>query len=156
MTLDAVPDTGPIIHLAEIDALDLLGLLDDVLVPTAVYRELATGGVPAEFESIEFELVDVEVADRERGALDPGERAALSLAIDRDAVLLTDDLAARQRATEIGVRVHGTIGMIALGVTRDALSKETGIALVRSLQHETSLYVSDAVVARGISLLEDS
>ncbi|WP_254663168.1 hypothetical protein [Haladaptatus sp. W1] len=46
MTIVAVADTGPLIHLAEIDALDLLTAIDELLIPETVYAELEEGGVP--------------------------------------------------------------------------------------------------------------
>ena len=46
MTLAAVSDAGPLIHLAEIDSVELLSTFDTLLVPEAVYREVEVGGVP--------------------------------------------------------------------------------------------------------------
>lgn len=46
MTIAAVADTGPLIHLGEIDSLDLLTVLDRLYVPEIVFEELDTGGVP--------------------------------------------------------------------------------------------------------------
>lgn len=46
MTVVAVADTGPLIHLAEIDSLELLSLVERLFVPEAVYEELEAGGVP--------------------------------------------------------------------------------------------------------------
>ena len=46
MTLAAVSDAGPIIHLAEIDSLDLFAAFDTLLVPETVYREIEVGGIP--------------------------------------------------------------------------------------------------------------
>lgn len=155
MSLVAVADTGPLIHLAEIDALDLLDLLDELLVPKTVYAELDSGGIPDGFEAVSFDLIDVETGDREWGSLDSGERAALSLALEKEAILLTDDLAARERAAELGVAVHGSIGIVALGANRGAVSEDNAVDLMRSLQHDTSLYVSEAVVDRGIDRLRD-
>ncbi|MFB9808614.1 hypothetical protein ACFFQF_27255 [Haladaptatus pallidirubidus] len=43
MTIVAVADTGPLIHLAEIDALDLLTAIDELLIPETVYAELEEG-----------------------------------------------------------------------------------------------------------------
>ena len=58
--------------------------------------------VPADTQSIEDHHVE----------LDPGETAALAIANIRDAILLTDDLAAHDAATSLGVEVHGSIGII--------------------------------------------
>ena len=42
----AVVDTGPIIHLDEIDVLGTLSVVDRLLLPQIVYEELEAGPVP--------------------------------------------------------------------------------------------------------------
>ncbi|MCO8244710.1 MULTISPECIES: hypothetical protein [unclassified Haladaptatus] len=59
MTIVAVADTGPLIHLAEIDALDLLTAIDELLIPETVFTELEEGGVPSEFSDLEWERIKV-------------------------------------------------------------------------------------------------
>jgi predicted nucleic acid-binding protein len=72
------------------------------------------------------------------------------------AVFLTDDLAARNAAAELDVEVHGSIGIIVFAYSRRELSKSEAIDRMRTLQAETSLFITDAVVERGIALLEES
>ncbi|WP_053948619.1 nucleic acid-binding protein [Halolamina sediminis] len=152
----AVADAGPIIHLAEIDAIELLGTVDELYVPETVRGELEAGGVPQGFEKLEFELVVAETDERKFGTgLDEGETAALAVATGRDAVLLTDDLTAREAAKESGVGVHGSIGVVALAFNRGELTEEQAVESMRSLQTETSLFVTDAVVDHGIEMLRD-
>ena len=155
MTLAAVVDTGPLIHLVEVDALSLLSIVDDLLIPKTVHDELDVGGVPNELGDLAYALVDVTLDERENDRLDPGETAALAVAAERNAVLLTDDLAARETAAEAGVEVHGSIGVIALGHARGRLDHDEAAALMRVLQRETSLFVTDAVIERGIELLDE-
>lgn len=102
--------------------------------------------VPADTQSIEDHHVE----------LDPGETAALAVATACDAILLTDDLAARDAATSLGVEVHGSMGIIARGSAKDRLSQAEAAELMRVLQHETSLFLTDAVVEQGSALLDDS
>ena len=155
MTLAAVVDTGPLIHLVEVDALSLLSIVDDLLIPKTVHDELDVGGVPNELGDLAYALVDVTLDERENDRLDPGETAALAVAAERNAVLLTDDLAARETAAEAGVEVHGSIGVIALGHARGRLDRDEAAALMRALQRETSLFVTDAVIERGIDVLNE-
>lgn len=157
MTIVAVADTGPLIHLAEIDSLALLSLIDQLYVPRIVFDELEAGGIPAGFSALEYTAVDADTAstDTPDHELDPDETAALAVAVDRDATLLTDDLAARKRATARGVDVHGSIGLIALGYSRGSLDRDHAASRMRALQRETSLFVSDAVVERGIEMLTE-
>lgn len=152
----AVADAGPLIHLDEIDALGLLSAIDTLLIPETVYQELETGGVPRALDEIKYVLVETDTEDLSQSGLDPGETAALSLATDRDAVLLTDDLEARDVARDANVEVHGSVGIIVFAYRRSQLSKPEAIRLLRSLQTETSLFITDAVVERGITLLEQA
>lgn len=95
----AVADAGPLIHLAEIDSLDLFSVLDPVLVPETVYNELEAGGLPSELHVIDDELVEADDESTWTNTdLDAGEVAALAVAAQADAVLLTDDLGARRAA----------------------------------------------------------
>lgn len=151
----AVADTGPLIHLDEIDALQLLSAVDGLLIPQTVYEELEAGTVPSALNHIEYELVEAEET-KLTVDLDPGETAALAVASERSAVLLTDDLAARDAAEDINVEVHGSIGVIVLAYTRGELTKSKAAELMRALQTETSLFITDAIVERGITLLDES
>lgn len=154
VTVAAVADAGPLIHLAEIDSLELLSSLDTLYVPEEVYEELDTGGVPSGLEFISYELVGAESSPFEESDLDRGETAALAVAVERNLILLTDDLAARETAEKADVQARGSLGVIALAYGRDRLEKDEAADRMRALQRETSLFVTDAVVERGIQLLE--
>ena len=155
MTLAAVSDAGPLIHLAEIDSLELLATFDTLLVPEAVYKEVDVGGVPDGLADLSDELVEADESRVGTEKLDAGERAAIAVAEERGVVLLTDDLAAREAASDAGVEVHGSIGVIALGHARRLLDKDEAASLMRALQRETSLFVTEAVVEHGIQMLDE-
>lgn len=155
MSVSAVADTGPIIHLAEIDSLELLGVLDLVYVPKTVHEELAAGTIPPGMAELSYESVTAGQSNEMDVELDPGEKAALAVAREYDAVLLTDDMSARDAAKEVGVEVHGSLGIIALAHARAPLNRDEAANRMRALQQETSLFVSEAVVERGIDLLDD-
>lgn len=152
MTLAAVSDAGPVIHLAEIDSLDLLTLFEPLLLPETVSREIEAGGLPDGLSDLPYELVDTDPNQVDTD-LDAGERAAIAVARERDVLLLTDDLAARQAAADAGLEVHGSLGIIALGYGRRRLDRDEAASRMRTLQRETSLFVTEAVVERGIQLL---
>lgn len=153
----AVADTGPLIHLDEIGAVDVLSAVDGLLIPQTVYEELKAGTVPPALSNLEYELVEADPTELTVNLnLDPGETAALAVASDRSAVLLTDDLEARDAANDLSIEVHGSIGVIVLAYHRDQLAKSKAAELMRALQTETSLFITDSVVEQGISLLENS
>ena len=155
MTLAAVSDAGPLIHLAEIDSLDVFATFDTLLIPQTVSEEVESGGVPDGLSDVSYDLVDADERQVDTPELDPGERAAIAIATDRGVVLLTDDLAAREAASEAGLEVHGTIGLLALGYARGVLEKTDAKSRMRALQRETSLFVSEAIVERGIRMLDE-
>ena len=106
-----VADTGPLIHLAQADVLALLELTGEILVPGAVLDELERG--QTDISEVEFAAKRVTVdTESTHPHLDPGETAALVLCTERDAVLLTDDLDARNTAKEEEIEVHGSVGEI--------------------------------------------
>jgi len=154
VTLAAVSDAGPLIHLAEIDSLELLSAFDTLLVPETVYQEIDAGGVPNGLADLSYELVEADESRVGIEELDPGERAAIAVAEERGVVLLTDDLAAREAASDADVEVHGSIGVIALGYGRGLLDRDEAASRMRALQRETSLFVTEAVVERGIRMLD--
>jgi predicted nucleic acid-binding protein len=155
VTLVAVSDAGPLIHLAEIDSLELLATFDPLLVPETVYEEVEAGGVPDGLADLSYELVEADESRVGSEELDAGERAAIAVAEERGVVLLTDDLAARDAASDAGVEVHGSVGIIALGYGRELLDRDEAASRMRALQRETSLFVTEAVVERGIRMLDE-
>lgn len=155
MTLGAVSDAGPLIQLAEIDSLELLFAFDSLLIPETVYEEIERGGVPDGISDLSYELVEADESRVGSEELDTGERAALAVAKDHAVVLLTDDLAAREAASDAGVEVRGSIGVIALGYARGLVDRDGAAARMWALQRETSLFVTEAVVERGIQMLDE-
>ena len=116
-----VSDAGPLIYLGAVGQLDLLSSqFERVLVPEAVWNEVVGHGeaLPGADAVREAQWIDVRaVADDAVGQfadrLDPGEAAALALAIALQADLcLVDDLAARRMANAIGIPVVGTLGIL--------------------------------------------
>ena len=121
-----VPDSGPLIALARVDLLHLPALLfSQVLVPAAVWDEvlrqpsehertrllaaLASGrlNIPAESGPPAATLDDPR--------LGAGERAAIGLALTREALVLIDERRGRQAAADAGLLVVGTVGLLARG-----------------------------------------
>ncbi|MFB6270553.1 MAG: nucleic acid-binding protein [Halobacterium sp.] len=154
MTLAAVSDAGPLIHLAEVDAVELLSLLEDLYVPEAVVSELEAGTVAESVDDLEWTVVTPAEETLEGADLDAGELAAIAAAVELDAILLTDDLAAREYAAEHGIEVHGSVGVVALGYARGAVTRDEAASFMRRLQRESSLFVTQSVVERGIEMLD--
>lgn len=119
--LSIVCDAGPLIHLDELNVTFLLNDFHQVIVPDQVWQEVATHR-PTIWKNPDFIYQEIEVAIASNStfqalvrtfSLDLGEQAALSLTQQYpEAIFLTDDAAARLAATTLGLRVHGTIGIL--------------------------------------------
>lgn len=148
-----VADTGPLIHLAQASVLSLLELTGEVLVPETVLDELERG--PTDISGLDFsvEPVDVDV-ESVYPHLDSGETAALVVCTERDAVLLTDDLDARNTAGEEGIEVHGSVGVVLYGYSQGALSADAAKRTLRELKRDTNLYLSIPLIEHAIESVE--
>ena len=162
--LDVVCDAGPLIHLDELDCLDLLGDFRAVLVPEQVWREVEYHRPDAlKHPGVEIQRVSVSLSEDfsfhalvRALALDLGEQAALSLmARYPDAILLTDDAAARLAAKGLGYRVHGSIGVLLRAVRRQQRAPLEVLSLLRDLPSRSTLYIRPDLLEEIIARVED-
>jgi predicted nucleic acid-binding protein len=58
-----------------------------------------------------------------------------------DAILLTDDAAARLVAERLEYEVHGTIGVIVRALRRQQRTKRQVLNLLRALPHRSTLFI---------------
>lgn len=149
-----VADTGPVLHLVEVEALDLLQLAGEVCIPPAVDAELAQHLPDWPIQRPDWLIVaSVEAPHREQaeswrqaGLLHAGEAEAIGLARQRGADwLLTDDAAARLFAGALGLEVHGSLGVILWAAAAGHLDQTEAEAVLERLAH-SSLWVSPAVL----------
>jgi predicted nucleic acid-binding protein len=147
-----VSNASPLITLAAIDRLDIFAALNaEVRVPTTVLTEVGAGAAADRAddrvrESGRFVLVDDVpiLTEVERWGLDPGEAQAVSQALETAAKgVILDDLAGRRCAQALGLRVIGTLGLIARAQRVGTIAEAAPvIAAVR----EAGLYLSEALV----------
>ena len=147
-----VTDTGPLIHPAQADVLHLLELIGEIWIPETVLEELERGST--DISALAFTAEQIEYDDSAYPHLDPGETAAIVLCSDQDAVLLTDDLDARNTAQDEGIEVHGSVGVILYAYSHDELSEEEAKRVLRALKQETNLYLSGPLVEHAIGVVE--
>jgi predicted nucleic acid-binding protein len=121
--LIVVSDATPIISLAKIDMLDIMGrLYDEVLLPKAVYDEVCRNQTFAEEAAAiqKCTFMNVKTVNREQSVkllrasgLDLGESEAIVLADSLpDALLLMDERKGRQIALNMGIQIIGTLGIL--------------------------------------------
>lgn len=159
---DAVADAGPLIHLAELGALDVLR--DFALyVPNAVWEEAARHQ-PDVFSITGFNITRVTAPEpsaelrtiAQALTLDRGELEALALlATMPQAMFLCDDAAARLAAEEHEYRVHGTLGLLIRSARRGHRSSQEILKLLKEIPGRSTLYLRVDLLASIVRQLED-
>lgn len=71
-----------------------------------------------------------------------------------DAILLTDDAAARLSAETLGYRVHGSIGILLRSIRRRQRTRDEVLSLLRELPARSSLHVRPALLEEIIAQVE--
>lgn len=142
MFLLIVTDTTVLNNFAQIGRPDLLqSAFPGLAAPGVVHEELAAGerlGLvpPGDWSWLKrIELTAAEqsrVADLE-SSLQTGEAACLAVVEARGGLVLTDDGAARRRATALHLETSGTLGALLRLWRREILSLEEGDALLAEM-----------------------
>ena len=142
-----VANSTPLINLAAIDRLDLLGqLFGGVVVPEEVWQELCSGeSAHPTFRAVERSAVvrSATITDRPPYVsltehLDDGKAAATTLAVELKAQwLILEEREARATVRRIGCRIIGVECRL------EALSGWGGSGFPRSLVHKTLLSISN-------------
>jgi len=129
-----VADSSPLVYLARLGRLELLRLLySEVLIPDAVWREVAVEGgdftegralmAAASAGWIRVESCAPAAEEPSLRGLDDGEREAITLAIRLRALLIIDEAAGRAAATKLGVTLTGTLGVLVQATRRKKIKK---------------------------------
>lgn len=159
-----IVDAGPLIHLDELDCLDLLSDVAPLIVPEQVWGEVirhrpdldpsrvsGLSIISGVFTPSERLLIFVDTL-----GLDAGETAALALAEQQTPrMFLTDDSAARFAAEAQGLRVHGTVGLIVRAVRRGLRSRSEVLALLSGIPDRSSLHLSCRLLDEVIAHIAD-
>jgi uncharacterized protein len=159
-----VADAGPLIHLSLIDRIDLLpAIYGRVLIPDLVYQEVVTAGagLAGSTETANAAWIDIEPHDPHadlftllRSQLDPGEAAAVWLAVGRRADwVLSDDRQARLAAERLGIRVRGSLGIL-VEAKRQGLVPSVA-PLLRDLLTK-GVWLSEELIARILRELDET
>ena len=158
-----VSDTGPLLHLAEADALSLLKYLGEIHIPTVVALEMAEHfprlkkTLPAWLIINGLEQFHARRASewQSAGLLDGGEASAIALAQQINADwLITDDNAARLFAQSIDMEVHGSLGVVLWVALKGNLTRSEAEYVLQRL-HKSSLWISDNILAEAIATLDE-
>jgi predicted nucleic acid-binding protein len=149
----AVTDSGPLIHLDELQSPDLLEGFRSLNIAREVKDEV-THHRPA-FDWGRLSACHVSSAPLSRNVaayartldLHTGEVAALNLLEHlHGQIFLCDDAAARLAAESMGFEVHGTIGLIIRAVRRGTRSAQQVKTLLEQIPTRSSLHINRALL----------
>ena len=158
-----IADAGPLIHLDELDCIDLLYDFKHVLVPDAVWREVLYHR-PQSLHRPNSVLTRKSVPESAplidtltpMFMLHAGEREALILCLQYSGcILLTDDTAVRLAAKAVNVQTHGTIGVLIRSVRRHLRTKTEVLTLMSSIPQRSTLHIRPAFLADVIREIEE-
>ncbi len=147
-----VSDTSPIRALHFLELLPVLEeLYGDIIVPTAVQRELAAAS--ARYRQVDlskYDFVDVRSPKDQNQVrqflqtLQRGEAEALTLAVELNVdALLIDELDGRHVAERMGIRPLGTLGILLEAKSKGMVTELR--PLIERLVDELGFFVSDAL-----------
>jgi len=155
-------DATPLIYLAKVEKLHLLGNIDrKKVIPRAVFEEVVTKGkeygkvdalmVERLVEQGVFQVVEVEetdfykkLTDNER--LSKADVEVLALAKDKDGIAVIDEDYARKVANVEGIKSGGTIYLISLLLKEGVITKREAREIIDGIIEKgwfcsTDLYV---------------
>ncbi|MBX3001939.1 MAG: DUF3368 domain-containing protein [Caldilineaceae bacterium] len=156
-----VCDTGPVLHLLEAQAVELLQLAGNIYIPKAVTDELAYLMPKWQLPSwIRVETLTQPFAKQatvwyQAGLLDLGEAEAMALArLLKADWFLTDDAAARLFAQSLELEVHGSLGVLLWAAAIGHLDREQAEAALDRLS-QTSLWLSKHILDEASTALQE-
>jgi len=151
MVNKAVSNTGPLIHLNEINLIKCLNIFQKIYIPNEVFKELKKNKIKINSKikiiKLKTKSKDIVFLLCNKYFLDLGESEAIALCLqERINYFLTDDLDARNVAKVYNINAHGTAGIILRAFREKVINKETAIKKVNELYTESSLFITKEIV----------
>lgn len=158
-----VTDTGPLLHLHQVGAVDLLAHMDNVQVTPTVWSELQrhapsfmNSGSPAWLRQASPSALAMHQAAQWVNAqvLHAGEAEALAYAQEIHADLfLTDDTAARTLGEALGLQVRGSLGVVLFAAATGHVDHAGCSQILSDLEQHSTLWMSAKVKAAARNAL---
>ncbi len=161
-----VSDATPLITLMKAQQLNILNkLFGDVIIPGAMYQELTSNELFSE-EAILIQtspfirVVYIENANavsilRRAAGLDLGESEAIVYADEKQAdLLLMDEYQGRRVATDIGLKIMGSIGVLVNAFREGILSSHEAEAALERIR-KANRHISERLIQDALDLLHD-
>ena len=158
-----VCDTGPILHLREINLFNLLDKAGKIVIPKTIDDELS--GLNHSWGRGRPDWIMVQELPEQAayeasglygaGLLHTGEAEAIVLAQHLAADwFLTDDTSARTFAGVLGLEVHGTLGILLWGAALRHLEYHEARRAIKRLSGST-LWISQNILQKAYRVLDD-
>ncbi|MEK6983317.1 MAG: hypothetical protein AABX33_01990 [Nanoarchaeota archaeon] len=160
MASRAVSNTGPLMHLNEINFIKALNVFRQVYIAEEVKNELARNkiNVPRRIMLISLKPQFKDIAEIlvNKFSLDLGESQSIALALQEKVdYFLTDDLDARTVASVHNVEAHGTVGIILRAFREKIINKGVAIKKVNELYKVSSLFITKDLVNQIIKAINE-
>ena len=148
-------DAGPIIHLDEINCLNLLHDFEEIILPLSVEREIAVhrpSALTASSLTVKRPAESLDIGEKLHAlcqifSLDAGETESLVLMESHPtAIFLTDDAAARLVADQMKFEVHGTIGILLRSIRRAQKKPEEVLQILADIPKTSSLHIKHSLL----------
>ncbi len=139
----AVFDTGPFIHLQEIQRLNLLDIFESIFTTQEIIEEWENSVILSNISVKELAAAGKDFAKYiiERYDLHLGEATGISLCRqEKISLFFTDDLEARETARTLGLESHGTLAIVLRSFRESRLSTQEAINLIEKLYGQSSLF----------------
>ncbi len=154
-----IADTGPLLHLFWVDALEWALPPQPVFVVESVWREIVSYA-PEAIRDPRLRRVptpaDVPASLASR-KLDSGEKAALAYALTLSAdevLILCDEIRGRRACRDLSLSVKGSVGLIIEAVQQGRTTKETARVALQDLAGRGRFYVKAGVIAQALAAID--
>jgi predicted nucleic acid-binding protein len=154
-----ISDTSPLCYLLLIDLIDLLPeLYDRVIIPETIRDELAASKSPSIVQTwiaqppVWLEIRAVTTTNNlSADALDPGERDAIALAEELQAdLILLDDQAARNVASQRGFAIVGVLGILVSAGQQGKIDFPSAIARLQKTTFRASASLIQTLLDQSV------
>lgn len=149
----AVSDTGPFLHLHEVDALFALDIVQEKNITQEIKSELEHYSVQLhkiknlKIKQLSTRYKDIAKIIVEAYEIDLGEATSIALAQQEQIVVFfTDDLEARDVAKQFHLNVHGTLGILLRAYREKQVTKKETISIVRRLSNDSTLFLTSDLI----------
>lgn len=151
MVNSIISNTGPIIHLSEIDAIKAFSIFKNILIPREVMKETIKNRfrVPRSIKVMRLEgkYKDYAQLIMDRYSLDSGEAHSIALAFqEKSGLFLTDDIEARTIAEIYDIEVHGTLGILLRAFRENIFDQNTVSKKIIKLYDSSSLFITKDLI----------